>query len=247
MPRYRAIVEYDGTGYFGFQRQRDDQPTVQSRLEDVLTGLAGGEPVRVTGAGRTDSGVHALGQVICFELTWRHREEDLLRAMNANLPDDIAIKALIECSETFHPRFDARRRAYEYHVYNAAVRSPIRRLRSWHVARSLDVERMNEAAACLIGVHDFATFGQPPQGENSVREVFVAEWRREGEMLVFFIEANAFLYRMVRSIVGSLKLVGEGSWTVADFEEAFRACDRARCGTVAPPHGLYLVSVCYED
>ena len=246
MPRYCALVEYDGSAYYGFQRQREGQPTIQAALESAL-GEVGHRPISITGAGRTDSGVHALGQVITFNMEWQHGSEVLQRALNANLPADIAILQLNEVSSTFHPRFDARRRTYAYHVYNAPVRSPLRRQRSWHVLRPLDVERMNQAATHLIGVRDFATFGQPPQGESTVRELFAAGWQRpEDELLVFSVTANAFLYRMVRSLVGSLKLVGEGAWTVEDFVAALQARDRSRSGTPAPPYGLYLVSVAYD-
>jgi tRNA pseudouridine38-40 synthase len=244
--RYRALVEYDGTDYFGFQRQREDQPTVQRELEKVISHLAA-KPVSITGAGRTDSGVHALGQVISFDTDWRHGTHDLLRAMNANLPSDIAILEVREVSPGFHPRFDARRRLYAYHIYNAELRSPVRRLTSWHVCRTLDLAKMNEAAACLPGTHDFATFGQAPQGENTVRHVYRAKWRREGVFVIFDIEANAFLYRMVRSLVGTLKLVGDGSWTAEEFCRALEARDRSKAGVVAPAHGLYLVSVAYGD
>jgi tRNA pseudouridine38-40 synthase len=243
--RYRALVEYDGAAYHGFQRQREGEPTIQAALEEALEALFG-RFLPVTGAGRTDSGVHALGQIITFVADWPHGLAALQRALNANLPADIAILQLEGSSPTFHPRFDARRRSYEYHIYNAPVRSPIRRATSWYVRRPLAIERMNEAAARLLGRHDFATFGQPPQGENSVREVYRAGWEPRVGLLVFSIEANAFLYRMVRSVVGSLKLVGDGTWTVDEFVAAFQACDRSRCGTVAPPHGLYLVSVLYE-
>ncbi len=242
---YRALVEYDGTAYYGFQRQRESQPTIQGELERILGDLAQ-RPITIRGAGRTDSGVHAQGQVVSFELDWQHEPVALQRAINANLPSDIAVLNLERCEAVFHPRFDARRRAYEYHIYNAAVRSPIRRQYAWHVKRPLDIISMNLAAQSLVGVHDFATFGQPPQGENTVRELFTAVCHRDAQMISIHVEANAFLQRMVRSIVGSLKLVGEGSWTVPQFITAFEAHDRSWCGTVAPPHGLYLVSVTYD-
>lgn len=246
MARFRALVEYDGTDYFGFQRQIETQPTVQSELERVIRQIVR-EPTPISGSGRTDSGVHATGQVISFDSEWRHPAADLQRALNANLPADIAILQLDTAEPTFHPRFDARKRAYEYQIYNAAVRSPLRRRNSWHVARPLDWERMNQAAHCLMGIHDFATFGQPPQGEITIREVFEARWEKRNEYLVFFIAANAFLYRMVRSIVGSLKAVGDGRWTVEQFEAALAACDRSRSGQVAPAQGLTLVSVTYGE
>ena len=243
---YRALIAYDGTAYAGFQRQREGQPTIQGELERVLAELAQG-PIRIKGAGRTDSGVHARGQVIGFELEWRHGPGALKQALNAYLPADIAVLNLEQCEAGFHPRFDARRRAYEYIIYNAAVRSPIGRQYAWHVKRPLDEYKMNQAAQALVGVQDFATFGQPPQGENTVRELFTAVCRRDGKQVSIFIEANAFLQRMVRSIAGSLKLVGEGSWSVEQFVTALEARDRSRCGTVAPPHGLYLVSVTYDQ
>lgn len=242
--RFRALIEYDGTHYFGFQRQRAEQVTIQGVLETTLAAIAG-VPVPTVAAGRTDSGVHASGQVVCFDLVWRHDLAALQRALNVKLPADIVIKQLDVTHPHFHPRFDARRRAYRYQIYNQPVRSPARRLYSWHVSQPLDLNQMNAAAVHLIGAHDFATFGQPPQGTNSVREVFQAEWRRETELLTFTIEANAFLYRMVRSLVGSLKLVGEGKWTVAAFVTALHGCDRKYITTVAPPNGLFLVSVTY--
>jgi tRNA pseudouridine38-40 synthase len=244
--RYKALIEYDGTDYFGFQRQRDGQPTIQEKLEQAVSLLAS-QPKSIVGAGRTDSGVHALGQVIGFDLDWRHGISALREAMNANLPADIAVLQVDEASPDFHPRFSARRRAYEYHIYNADIRSPIRRSRSWHVRRSLDVARMETAAASLIGIQDFATFGTPPQGDNSVRQVFTATWRQRNELIIFFIEANAFLYRMVRSLVGSLKVVGEGRCTVEEFVNLLCARDRQLAGTVAPAHGLYMAKVTYDD
>lgn len=244
MRRYRALVEYDGTAYYGFQRQRSEYPTVQGALEAALTRL-NKAPVSIIGSGRTDSGVHATGQVISFDLDWSHGPDTLQRALNVNLPKDIVVYQVVACAADFHPRFDAKRRAYVYHIYQAPLRSPLRRTRSWHVVRPLAMDQMNAAAACLPGVQDFATFGRPPQGTNTVREIFRAEWKRDGDYLFFHVEANAFLYRMVRSLVGCLKLVGEGRWTVKDFENAKNACDRRAVAVLAPAHGLYLEAVTY--
>lgn len=246
MPQYAALIAYDGTEYHGFQRQVEGQPTIQSAIENVLSQLAR-QPVTLLGSGRTDSGVHAVGQVITFLLAWQHSNEDLKRALNANLPGDIAILQLKQVTSTFHPRFDAQRRAYEYIIYDGPTRHPLKRRFSWHVHRLLDNDKMNHAAQCLLGVHNFATFGQPPQGTNTVREVFVAEWTRSENDLLFRVEANAYLYRMVRSIVGSLKLVGEGTWTIEEFVKVFKAESRHECGPVAPPQGLQLVSITYES
>lgn len=245
MPRYRALIEYDGTAYAGYQRQAVQQ-TVQGEIENALYTVVH-QPVTISSAGRTDTGVHARGQVISFEIDWRHGVEKLQRAINVNLPKDIVILQINETRLDFHPRYDARRRAYEYHIYNTAVRSPIRRHRSWHIKQPLAIDKMNQAAMTLIGVQDFATFGQPPQGNITTRELFAAQWRMEGGLFVFFVQANAFLYRMVRSIVGSLVMVGKGEWTVEQFVDVLQAQDRGRSAAVAPAHGLYLVDVTYED
>jgi len=245
LSRYRALIEYDGTAYAGYQRQAVQQ-TVQGELENALYTVVH-QPVTISSAGRTDTGVHAQGQVISFEIDWRHGVEKLQRAINVNLPKDIVILQINETRLDFHPRYDARQRAYEYHIYNTAVRSPIRRYRSWHVRQPLAIDKMNQAAMTLIGVQDFATFGQPPQGNITTRELFAAQWRMDRELLIFSIKANAFLYRMVRSIVGSLVMVGRGEWTVGQFIEVLQAQDRGRSAAVAPAHGLYLVDVTYED
>ena len=250
-------MAYDGTDYYGFQRQVPEQPTVQQALERAISTVAKA-PVTVTAAGRTDSGVHARGQVIAFEMAWRHDTATLRRAINATLPETVVLRALELAEPDFHPRYDARRRAYEYYLYNAPVRSPLCRRHSWYVRTPLALDRMNRAAAHLVGVHDFATFGTPPQGESTVRELFRAEWKRlpatdgplgpgdeVGTMLVFHVEANAFLYRMVRSIVGTLHAVGAGKWSEERFLEAFAARDRTQAATTAPPQGLYLVTVTY--
>ena len=246
MARYCALIEYDGTSFYGFQRQRAEFTTIQGELERVLSQLAR-EPVALTGAGRTDTGVHALGQVISFTIEWRHGVSALKRALNANLPETIAVLHVSEASQVFHPRYDARRRAYRYYVYNAQERSPLRRRHSWHVRRPLQIDLMNEASEFLVGTHDFATFGLPPQGKNTVRELFEASWQRSNEFLVFSIVANAFLYRMVRSLVGSLVTVGLQNWQVTDFAAAFLACDRNRSAPAAPPQGLYLTAITYDE
>ena len=244
MPYFRATVEYDGTDFFGFQVQAD-HPTVQGALEQVLARLTG-EAVRVLAAGRTDAGVHARGQVIAFRCDWRHESADLMRAMNALLPETIAVLDLEEAPDTFHPRYSARSREYRYFVHNRPVRSPLRSRFSLHVPEPLDVEAMNRAAAHIVGAHDFATFGDPPAGDVTVREVYRSEWLREGDSLVYIVEANAFLRRMVRTLVTGLLWVGQGRWQVADFLAALEARDRAACPPPALPNGLCLWRVTYE-
>lgn len=241
--RVRAIVAYDGTDYSGFQKQAN-APTVQAALEAALAQI-GQEGVTVLGAGRTDAGVHALGQVIAFDTSWAHGLETLLRAMNAVLPADIAVRAIEEASPDFHPRYDARSRCYRYMVYNAPVRCPLARRYSLHVSVPLDVAAMQRAAQLLVGTHDFASFGQPPEGESTVRTVFRAELQDAAPWLTFEIEANAFLYRMVRSIVGTLLQVGQGALSVEDFAAVLDSRDRSQAGPTAPPHGLCLMEVKY--
>jgi tRNA pseudouridine38-40 synthase len=244
--RVRAIVAYDGTEYGGFQRQ-DNAVTVQEALEAALAQVSDVDrsAVSILAAGRTDAGVHASGQVIAFDTAWRHGLNDLQRALNAVLPVDIAITEVAEATAGFHPRYDARSRRYRYTVYNTPIRSPLERRYSLHVAAPLNVEAMQRAARLLVGEHDFATFGQPPQGDSTVRYVLEAEWGGEAPRLHFDIEANAFLYRMVRSIVGTLLEVGRGVRSVEAVEAALAARDRSQAGPTAPPHGLRLVKVRY--
>ena len=239
----RATVAYDGTDMAGFQVQAG-QRTVQQVLEDALATIAQ-EAIRVIGAGRTDSGVHALGQVVAFGTYWRHSLGDLTRAWNAVLPMDVAVLSVQEAEGGFHPRFDARSRWYRYSVWNHAVRNPLVRRTAIWVCETLDLEPMAEAASLLIGEHDFATFGSPPQGTNTVRQVLRANWTREGSMLYLDVEANAFLYRMARSIVGTVLQVGTGTLSVAQFGALFRAADRNLAGPTAPANGLCLMAVHY--
>lgn len=244
MNRYKALVSYDGTEFEGFQKQAPSHRTVQEEIEKGLSVIFN-STIPIIGAGRTDSGVHATGQVISFQSFWKHSDDALKNALNANLPEDIAILKIEQIHTHFHPRFDAKRRTYEYFIYNSPIRHPLYRQRSWRVSKPLNLAKMNEAASYLTGEHDFATFGQPPQGTKTVRAVFQAEWGEQFPYIKFTIAANAFLYRMVRSIVGSLKCVGEEIWTVDQFVAAFEASDRSLCGPVAPPQGVYLVSVEY--
>jgi tRNA pseudouridine38-40 synthase len=241
--RVRAVVAYDGADYQGFQRQANG-PTVQQALEMALAQVTQ-ETITVLAAGRTDSGVHAVGQVIAFDTAWRHGIDDLQRAMNAVLPDDIAVQKLGQAASSFHPRYDARSRRYRYTLYNAPLRCPLNRRYSLHVSTSLDRVSMEEAARSLVGEHDFAAFGQPPQGDVTVRRVLAAGWGGEPPRMTFEIEANAFLYRMVRSIVGTLLQVGRREMSVEQFVEVLASRERSRAGQTAPPHGLCLMEVTY--
>lgn len=247
--RYRATVEYDGTDFQGFQIQAQGL-TVQGELEKAIERVAQRQ-VRVLGAGRTDTGVHASGQVIAFDVSWRHTTQDLHRALNAVLPIDIAIRDLTATHPTFHPRFDARWRRYRYIILNQPVRSPLWARYAHHVSESLDVGMMREAGRRLIGHHDFAAFGKPTQGDSTVREVMQAEWfveyskGIEGKLLTFEITANAFLYRMVRNVVGTLLRVGRGELAPDGVMALLETGDRAAAGPPAPACGLCLVRVEY--
>jgi tRNA pseudouridine38-40 synthase len=240
----RATVTYDGTDFCGFQVQVA-QRTVQGELETALETITQ-EPVRVIGAGRTDSGVHALGQVVAFHARWQRPLSELCRAWNAVLPKDVAIWSLAEAGQGFHPRFDAQSRTYRYTIWNHPTRNPLLRRTALWQPQVLDLASMTEATNLLVGEHDFATFGSPPQGSNTIRRVICASWTRKEETLYLDIEANAFLYRMMRSIVGTLLQVGRGVMSVEQFASVFAAADRAQAGPTAPANGLCLMAVKYQ-
>ena len=244
--RYRATIAYDGTGYHGFQRQAPEhEPTIQGEIERALAQI--GQPgTTVLGSGRTDAGVHATGQVIAFSAEWRHSPKDLQRALNAVLPADIVVLDLDEAAFSFHPRYDAVSREYVYTIYNAPVRHPLYRLNALHVAEPLDVEAMDAAAADLIGEHDFAAFGLPTSGEVTVRRMLKAKCFAALPLVHLELEANGFLYRMVRSIVGTLLRVGRGEMTREQFRAVIESCDRSRAGAPVPPQGLCLTRVNYR-
>ncbi|RME40092.1 MAG: tRNA pseudouridine(38-40) synthase TruA [Thermoflexia bacterium] len=240
----RAIVAYDGTDYEGFQRQ-PNRRTVQGVLEDALEQVTG-RRTTILAAGRTDTGVHAEGQVIAFDVDWGHALGELRDALNAVLPPDIAIRAVERVPPDFHPRYDAISRRYRYTLYNHPVRSPLARRYSLHVARPLNLAAMQAAAALLVGTHDFAAFGRPPKGTNAVRHVFQAHWQAQWPWLYFDIEADAFLYRMVRTLVGTMIRVGLGRLTVDDFREILLSRNPRLAGPAVPARGLCLVEVKYD-
>ena len=264
-----GLVAYDGTDYHGFQLQ-SAVPTIQGALEAALARVTGA-PVRVTGSGRTDSGVHARGQVIAMQAPWRHSVQSLQRALNAHLPATVAVRCLQVAPVGFHPRFSALSRTYRYTVYDRATldgvtfadeaaprQSPLTDRFALYTPHVLDLQAMQVAMRHLLGEHDFATFGQPPQGENTVRRLLQAEWqlvettlpllsRYPGRCLVFTVCANAFLRQMVRNLVGVSLAVGRGEWCETDVQQALTACDRSRCAPPAPANGLVLESVRYAD
>jgi tRNA pseudouridine38-40 synthase len=242
----KLTVEYEGTAYQGWQLQPGG-PTVQEVLERALS-TALREPVRVRGAGRTDAGVHACGQVA----TVRVREVPadlgrLRRSLNALTPDDVAVREIAVVDDSFDPRRHARSRVYEYRIWNAPAPSPFWRRLAWHVLTPLDAAAMDEAARLLEGEHDFAAFcaADAEPVRSTMRRVFESRLRREGPLLVHRIEAKAFLKHMVRNIIGTLVEVGLGERPPGALGELLAARDRTRAGATAPPHGLVLVTVRY--
>lgn len=249
MARYRATLAYDGSAYVGFQRQAEGRRTIQGEVERAIAQVTG-QQVTVVGAGRTDTGVHAEGQVIAFDVPWRRDDETLLKALNATLPDDIALQDIRQ-HEGFHPRFDAVARIYRYTLVQTPQRQPLMRHRAWHIFGELDVAPVRQACALLVGWHDFAAFGHAPQGDNTVREVLRSEWFTQemptGILYVYHIEANAFLQHMVRRIVGVLVEVGRGRLSLDRFREALVSGVMVNGVTLAPPQGLVLESVRYPS
>jgi len=243
--RVKAIVAYDGAKYGGFQRQKNAL-SIQEALERALEKLTQ-TPCTVIASGRTDAGVHAEGQVIAFDTAWPHSLADLQRAMNAVLPSQIVVMQMDVAAPAFHPRYDALRRAYRYTIYRGAVRCPFAARYSLHIARPLNVEAMQLAASLLVGQHDFSAFGSPPVGKNALREVYCATWTPQDVWLYFDIEANAFLYKMVRMLVGTLLRVGYDSLSPDMFGDILRGRERGKAGPAVAPQGLSLRHVLYEE
>ena len=247
MPRYKLTIEYDGTPFAGWQEQ-DGSTTVQSRLAAAVK-VFSGDSVTVFGAGRTDSGVHATGQVAHIDLTRDWPAGTVRDAVNDHLrPDPVAIIEAAEVPESFDARLSATRRHYRYRIVNRRAPLTLDYNRAWRVGAPLNAERMHEAAQALLGRHDFTTFRSVNcQAASPVKTLDAIRVERSADEIEVSTSARSFMHRQVRSMVGSLKLVGEGKWQVSDVAEALAACDRAACGAVAPAHGLYLERVDYED
>ncbi len=243
--RYKALVEYDGTDFLGYQIQAQGR-TVQGEIEKTLKKVTQLD-IRIDGAGRTDAGVHAIGQVIAFNAIWKHSVEELHRALNATLPTDIVVSSLKTVDKIFHPRFDALSRSYRYTIINQSWPKVLERRYLHHVRNKLDVVAMRQASRFLLGSHDFASFGKPPKGQNTVRQVMQVDWFAEENRLIFEITANAFLYRMVRTIVGTVLQVGCGQLAPDDIKDIMAARDLRRSAPPAPAHGLCLVRVTYPE
>lgn len=247
MPRYRLDIEYDGSPYAGWQRQ-NGQHTVQAALEQAVAAFCG-EEVSLRGAGRTDAGVHALGQVAHLDLIRDWPADTVRDAVNAHLTsagETVSVLAATLVGDDFDARFSALRRHYLYRIVNRRAPLALARRQAWWVPKPLDAEAMHEAAQALVGKHDFTTFRSVQcQAKSPVKTLDRLDVTRVGEAIEFRATARSFLHNQVRSMVGTLKRVGEGAWSAADVKAALEACDRSACGPVAPPDGLYLVKVDY--
>lgn len=245
MQNFKLTIEYDGTAYHGWQRQAE-APSVQAELERALGGMTRSR-ISVIGAGRTDAGVHALGQVANFRCATRLAPEAILKGLNSLLPADIAIRDCTLVPEGFHARFDARSKRYHYRILNRAARAAVGRDYAWFLHRPLNAEAMGRAAELLVGRHDFKAFesaGSPRA--HTRRHVMAADWVEEPDrQLTFRIEADGFLRGMVRNIVGTLVMVGLGKLDSLQVGAILAGRDRRRAGAAAPARGLFLVEVRY--
>jgi tRNA pseudouridine38-40 synthase len=245
MPRYRLLIEYDGGPFVGWQMQAGG-PSVQGVITQAIAAFAD-EKVTVHGAGRTDAGVHARGQVAHVDLARDWRPDRVRDALNARLrPHPVAVLAVEKATDSFHARFSAKRRHYLYRIVNRRADLALERNRAWRVPRPLDAAAMHAAAQRLIGRHDFTTFRAAEcQAKSPVKTLDRLDVARDGEEIHVHASARSFLHHQVRSMVGSLVLVGDGKWSADDLAGALAARSRAACGPVAPPEGLYLVGVDY--
>ena len=248
MPRYRIDIEYDGTPYCGWQRQ-DGHPSVQQAIEETISQFCQ-HKITLFGAGRTDTGVHAIGQVAHFDLQKEWPAQKVFEASNGILRQRGELVSIIKCTQVpleFDARFSAVKRHYRYHILNRRPPLTLDKTRAWWVRYPLNAEAMHEAAQRLIGRHDFTTFRSVDcQAKSPVKTLDQLDVRRHGEEIEIIVSSRSFLHNQVRSIAGSLKMVGDGKWSADDLATALEAKDRRSCGPVAPPHGLYLVAVDYE-
>ena len=246
MPRYRLTIEYDGRPYKGFQAQ-ESLPSVQGSIERAVKAFSG-QALRLQAAGRTDTGVHAAGQVVHVDLERDWRPEVVRDALNAYLvPEPIAVIDAVVAEGDWHARFSATERRYIYRILNRKSPPALDRGKVWHVKKPLDAEAMHDAAQALIGNHDFTTFRHMQcQAKSPIKTMDVARVWREGEQVLLEFASRSFLHRQVRSMTGTLAEVGIGRWSAGDVKAALEARDRKACGPVAPADGLYLMGVKYE-
>lgn len=244
MALYKLILAYDGTDFSGFQCQRKTR-TVQGVLENSLREL-GWQEKAVLFSGRTDAGVHASGQVVAFSLDWQHSSADLLKALNARLPDDISVTQISQPEAEFHPRYDASSREYHYTIYQMAARQPLVERYAWRIWPELDKNRLDQVAAMFIGRHDFSAFGRAMKiGGSTVREVFTSQWISVTNGWRYEIEANAFLYHMVRRVVYVQVKYAQSRLSMEEIIRGLTSTQLLKPG-LAPPHGLVLAAVNYR-
>jgi tRNA pseudouridine38-40 synthase len=247
MATYKSIIAYDGTSFKGFQRQELNLPTVQGELEEALRHV-GWQGRSILAAGRTDAGVHAKGQVIAFELAWGHEASRLTKALNAHLPRDVAVLDTQVAAPDFHPRFSALRRRYGYTLITLPVPDPLRERYTWRIWPEPNLEAMQAVAAALIDRRDFAAFGRAPiPGGHTVREVYFASWQRVDDALIFDIEADSFLHRMVRRLVAAMVEVGTGRLAFSQVQALLDNPSLRWQGAIAPARGLCLEAVTYQE
>jgi tRNA pseudouridine38-40 synthase len=245
MRNIKLLLSYDGTDFSGWQRQ-PDRRTVQQVLEEAIGRLTGTEP-NATASGRTDAGVHAVGQVVHFYTASRHAPEVFVKALNAMLPPDVRVRGAWEMPQAFHATLDAKAKLYRYVIDNGRVADPFQTRYSYHVYPRLDAAAMHRAAQALKGRHDFHSFETNwPNRTSSVRTVTHIAVNRVGDFVWVDVEADGFLYNMVRSIAGTLVEVGKGKWPESKVAEVLTAEDRREAGPTAPPQGLFLVRVRYS-
>ncbi|GCF94324.1 tRNA pseudouridine synthase A [Enterococcus florum] len=249
MVRYKAIIAYDGTHFHGFQRQPKGR-TVQEELEKTLANINNGEPITVFGSGRTDAGVHALGQVIHFDYPQERPVERMRFALDTQTPEDIAVSAVEIVPDTFHARYDVQEKTYHFHVQIQKPRSPFRRHYASYYPYPLDLDKIREALPDLLGTHDFTSFCATGGSiEDKVRTIYQAEMvvSPDGKELTFIFRGNGFLYKMIRILVGTLLKIGNGRMPADSIPAVLAQKDRNAAGPTAHPEGLYLAEVRYKE
>lgn len=245
MRNIRLLIQYEGTRYQGWQRQESSENTIQGRLEKLLSQMCG-EKVELQGSGRTDAGVHAMGQVANFHTNSALSTEEMLQYINTYLPQDIAVVQVTEAAERFHSRLNAAGKCYQYRVWNSSVPNVFLRRYALEYPQTLDIEAMRQAASGFLGEHDFKSFTSTKKGKKStVRRIDSIDIVQEGNLITFTFRGNGFLYHMVRILMGTLLEVGEGRRTAASIPELIAAKSREEAGPLVPSKGLMLKEVYY--